>query len=294
MAEDFADSIAEQVDALEVEQLLDLCTQFAVTIPEPKKEKQGAVKRLLLKYVDEQLVADNDDVLRNIDGAIGKMLKAKSKKGVSSTNSDSSGKVKVKKEGSDGEEAVSENGEGSTDSGKSATDFLRSVKLREFKIDGNVGRAAGCIDWQNLQFQIKKGKSTGHGPEEIMNGVIKAMKVGSSLHRYYQNNIDEMTWKEFFDMLESHYICKTQESSTIFTNMGTSAQEPDEEAGDFAFRLLEMAKMVIKLGEKEEDSSWDRNFVRKKCLPCSVHGIQRFIHSSRLARIPERPYQEGS
>ena len=283
MSEDFADSIAEQVDSLGIEQLLELCTQFAVTVPDSKKGKLGAVKRLLMKHVDEQLVADNEDVLREIDGAMGKMLKPKAVKNAN-RNSSGTGTVTgtVKNEESDGDDqdasgvaktSVKPKSSTSTSVSKSATDFLRGVKLREFKIDGTVGRAAGCIDWQNLQFQIKKGRTAGHIDEEIMNGVIKAMKAGTSLHRYYQNNVDDMSWDGFFDMLESHYICKTQGSSKVFTNMDASSQEPDEEAGDFAFRLLEMAKMVLKLGEKEEGSSWDPTFVRKTCLQALSTGF---------------------
>ena len=275
-AEEFADSIADQVNSLGVEQLLELCTQFNVVVPDLKKDKRGAVMRLFTKFVDQQLEDDNDDVLGRMDGEIGKMLKSKMVK--KEAPDEKGGEVKK-------EETEDRGGETSTTKVSTTTDnLLRGVKFREFKVDGSVGRAAGCIDWQNLQFQIKKGKTAGHGPEEIMNGVIKAMKVGSSLHKYYQNNIDDMSWDDFFDMLESHYISKTQESSTIFTNMGTSSQEPEEEAGDFAFRMLEMSKMVIKLGEKEEDSTWDPNFVRKKCLQSLSLG---FIEPSIRADLRE-------
>ena len=113
-----------------------------------------------------------------------------------------------------------------------------------------VGGGPGCIDYQNLLFQIKKGKSSRYTFDEIKNGVIKAIKTGSSMHKYFQNT-DEISETDFMGMLHSYYVVQVQNASTIFNRMVSSAQEPDEEAGDYAFRVLEMCKSIVKLSLKE-------------------------------------------
>ena len=284
MADDFADSIMDQVHSLEIGQLLVLCGQYNVVVSEEKKDKRGAVVRLLTKFVDEKLEADEADELGKLDGDIGKLLKSKVKpdKGLNAENADvvADEKVLVKDAGATGSKDVDKgtNGVDNGDLVRQKVDLLRGMRAREFKIDGSVGRKAGCIDWQNLQFQVKKGKTAGYNFDEIRNGVIKAMKAGSSMHRYFQN-ADDIEEDEFMEMLRNHYVIQAQNASTVFNEMVGSAQESDEEAGEYAFRVLEMCKSVVKLSLKE-DHQWDSTLVRKSCLHAlSVGFIEHTIRS---------------
>ena len=51
MAEEFADSIMDQMQSLTVPQLVDLCDKYSVAVPDDKKDKRGALLRLLTAYV---------------------------------------------------------------------------------------------------------------------------------------------------------------------------------------------------------------------------------------------------
>ena len=289
MAENFADSIADQIQSLEVEQLLAVCQQFNVVVPDDKKEKRGAVVRLLTKFVDEKLANDDEDALGQVDGEIGKMLKTKVKPKkdeerpggtsvVEKTDGDPVVEVKGEHERSKIGDQKTGGGRTDVDLARQKVELLRGMRAREFKIDGSVGRKAGCIDWQNLQFQVKKGKTAGYTSDEIRNGVIKAMKAGSSMHRYFQN-VDDIQEDEFMEMLRNHYVIQVQNASSVFNEMVGSAQEPDEEAGEYAFRVLEMCKSVVKLSLKE-DHQWDSTLVRKSCLHAlSVGFIEHTIRS---------------
>ena len=234
MSEDFADSVSDQIQSLELEQLLAVCEQFNVVVPDDKKDKRGAVIRLLNKFVEEKLEADDEEALRQVDGELGKILKTKVKgiedheKKLGGGNADDEvvevKKVEVKEESSSSKSELGASG-GSDDSDlvKEKVDLLRGLRSRVFKIDGAVGRGPGCIDYQNLLFQIKKGKSSKYTFDEIKNGIIKAIKTGSSMHKYFQNT-DEISETDFMGMLHSYYVVQVQNTSTIFNRMVSSAQ----------------------------------------------------------------------
>ena len=196
MADDFADSIADQVRSLELSQLLAVCDQFNVDVPAEKKETRGAVVRLFNKLVNEKVEADAEDELRQIDGEIGKMLKIKLKtddKVLEQKEAATSNSVVTDGVKSDGQKVPLDGKRvplsvpgaaaagGSSDLVQQKVELLRGLRGREFKIDGAVGRGAGCIDWQNLQFQIRKGKTAQYSSDEIKNGVIKARIQHASL-----------------------------------------------------------------------------------------------------------------
>ena len=100
------------------------------------------------------------------------------------------------------------------------------------------------------------------------------------MHRYFQNT-DDITEEEFMEMLHSYYVIQVQNASTIFNKMVGSAQEPDEEAGDYAFRVLEMCKSIVKLSLKE-DQQWDSTLVRNSCLHTLSVGFREHSIRSEL------------
>ena len=134
------------------------------------------------------------------------------------------------------------------------------------------------MQWRDLEFQIKKGKDAGHTFEEIRNGVIKAMKSGSSIHTYFINDVgDEVDEEQFMQLLHDYHII--QDATEIFNNMVEASQEPDEFASDYAVRMLGMCKSVIKLSAKE-DCKYPNEFVRKKCFRAlSVGFIEQAIRA---------------
>ena len=49
---------------------------------------------------------------------------------------------------------------------------------------------------------MKEGSDLGYTPREIRAGVIKAMKGGSEIRRYFERKVDKLDDKEFMEMLE--------------------------------------------------------------------------------------------
>ena len=121
-------------DSLDIGQLLVLCGQYNVVVSEEKKDKRGAVVRLLTKFVDEKLEADEADELGKLDGDIGKLLKSKVKPG-NGLNAENAGvvadeKVLVKDAGATGSKDV-EGGVNCVDNGdlvRQKVDLLRGLR----------------------------------------------------------------------------------------------------------------------------------------------------------------------
>ena len=87
------DSILAQLPTLELDSLLEICEQFTITIPEEKKTVRAVVVALFMTFItrDEILKSTDhgEDMLRLIDGEIGKKLKSVAKTGAKVTNVDS-------------------------------------------------------------------------------------------------------------------------------------------------------------------------------------------------------------
>ena len=87
------DSILAQLPTLELDSLLEICEQFTITIPEEKKTVRAVVVALFMTFItrDEILKSTDqgEDMLRLIDGEIGKKLKSVARTGAKVTNADS-------------------------------------------------------------------------------------------------------------------------------------------------------------------------------------------------------------
>ena len=71
-------------------------------------------------------------------------------------------------------------------------------------MNGVVGGSSGCIDYRDLFFQVTQGKTQGYSIKEIKAKVIKAIKPGTSLRRYFEGAM-HLTDVSFVQMLRSHY-----------------------------------------------------------------------------------------
>ena len=85
--------------------------------------------------------------------------------------------------------------------------LLKGLKLQEFKLSGAVGTEEGCIDYQQLCFQMQQGREDGYSFKEVMFGVIKAMR-NASMKKFFQGKVfgkggEQLTEETFIQMLRS-------------------------------------------------------------------------------------------
>ena len=266
MADVYMDSILAQLSTLELDSLLEICDKFTITIPEEKKTMRAVVVALFMAFItkDEILKSTDqgEDMLRLIDGEIGKKLKSVAKTGTKVTNAGngkSSNSITDEKDQNVKKEET-EKDESNSPGEKDRLRFLRNINLKDFKINGTVGGGSGCIEYRDLSFQMTQGKTNGYTMQQIRLGVIRAMKPGSSLKKYFEGAMS-LSDENFIQMLRSHY--KVQDATTLFNTMIGAAQEPMELETDFVLRMLDLRNGIITLS-KEEDCQFDETLVRKK------------------------------
>lgn len=118
-------------------------------------------------------------------------------------------------------------------------------KIKEFKIVETIG-AEGGLDY--LSYQIQERKANGYSQKEIMVGVIRAIKGGSSLRRYLEGR-PAITEENFMKILRAHFNVK--DSTTLFNKMANVAQEPAETELNYVLRMMSLRDSIVTLSKKE-------------------------------------------
>ena len=186
---------------------------------------------------------------------------------------------KVKAEMVSSNSSTKKEEETSTNSTDAKLEVFKNLKLHEFKITGQVGDKEGCIDYMSLSHQMKEGKIR-YSSKEIMSGVIKAMKAGSSLRKYFESTRG-LTEENFIKILRSHY--NVEDPTTLFNKMANASQDEKESEVNFVLRMMDMRNNIITLSE-EEGCPFDATLVRKKFFHSLAVGFK--TNSIRLALGP--------
>ena len=122
------------------------------------------------------------------------------------------------------------------------------IKLKEFKVSGTVGGADG-LDWNSLNYQIQReGLDLGYSPREIMSGVIRATKSGSTLRKYFEGKTS-LDWETFTRVLKTH--CSVKTAQNLCDQMRDSAQEPTEDTHDYIMRMCNLKDVIMDTSKGE-------------------------------------------
>ena len=278
MADAFLDSITEQLPQLDVSQLGELMDKFQIPIVAAKKGKKGAMISAVVKHINraelEGEADQGEEELGRLDGELAKLLKKKV--AVSSANNDAGGgdssgtAVKVEdsetvtevkpvvKEKTSGGDGGNNTGGGSNSGGGNGggdvkMQFLKGLKLREFKLSGAVGTEENCIDYQQLTYQMQQGREDGYSFKEVMFGVIKAIK-NPNMKKFFQGKAfsksggNTLTEEKFHQMLRSKYMVKDAEA--YYNKMAEAKQgehDPKETEMDFLYRVLHLRDTFVEL-----------------------------------------------
>ena len=120
-------------------------------------------------------------------------------------------------------------------------------------------------------YQLNEGKALGYGIREIVSGVIRATKPGSSLRKYCQTR-EELTFESLINLLRSHY--GTEDSQEMLEDMRKMKQEPLDKVVDYVRRVMAMRNRILEVNKKEEHDIGDA-VVRKACFRTISLGLRR-------------------
>ena len=142
-------------------------------------------------------------------------------------------------------------------------------KLKEFKIDGGiVGGAKNGLDLCSLDFQMKEGRQLGYSEKEIRTGVIKSIKAGTSIRRYFERNAENFTEETFKSMLEE--LFQKKESHDLVEEMCERVQAVDQNELEYVIDMLELRDNIMKVTEKEDEPLGPKHVQRKMLRAISV------------------------
>ena len=273
------EEVLRMVSLLNVSQLAQSCVNLNIQVPPAKKDRRSALFNLVLRYLTSDEVEQEDDegldILRTFKRQVEDMLKGNDVKDVSGTGSSA---VKTEVVGSSGVTVLeSSTTDGTSGAGTSGAENVTKArielhKLREFKITGGVvGGGDNQLDYMCLSYQMKEGRAAGYSNKEVRSGVIRAMKAGSSLRRYFEGRLD-LTDEQFTQILRSHYNVK--DSATLLTELSNSMQESSETEMSFVLRLMGLRNTIITVSG-EEGCPLDVAMVRKRFFHAVAVGLKK-------------------
>ena len=253
----------------------EVCNRAKIPIPPAKVGQRTSVYNLIMRYLTSEDIEESDDAglqqLQQMDGWLKDVLKDIDKKPDAnlSKKGEAGGTSNGNKDASAGNKDESPVASGSQ---QAVNTRVELHKLREFKITGgSVGGSDNLLDYTSLSYQMQEGKALGYSSKEVMAGVIKAMKAGSSIRKYFEG-LPGMDEEKFITILRSHYDVK--DSITVFNDMSNASQEPTESESNFTLRMMDLRNKVLTLS-REEACPMDENVVRRTFFHSLAVGFKR-------------------
>ena len=116
--------------------------------------------------------------------------------------------------------------------------FLR----RDFKISGQIAEPgqADKLTFVSLTHQIDSGLKRGYKENDIVDGVIRAISLHSSLKSYVET-LRDLSLPKLRKILPVHY--REKSASELYQTLATIFQEPKETSQQFPFRALSVCEI---------------------------------------------------
>ena len=289
--------------------LTETCTELGVTIPARKAKRKSALINLIVTHLSSPTVEESDDFGASVLNTLKTKLDTELGTPINGANGtvkvettpgqQDQGKQLVKnltqgKGGTSGVSSTPDPGAGSSTSvaagqvaaglvtgssnsvaagqvNQSGTRFRADIKLKEFKIHSGTIGGENQLDLDEVIYQINEGKALGYGIREIVSGVIRATKPGSSLRKYCQTR-EDLTFDSLISLLRSHY--GTEDSQEMVEEMRRMKQEPAEKVVDYVRRVMAIRNRILEVNKKEEHDIGEA-VVRKACFRTISLGLRR-------------------
>ena len=288
------EEVVMKLRQMEVAFLTEICVELGLVIPPRKAGIKSALVNIIVTYLSSAQVEDSEDggaqLLEGLNTKLDGKLDTGNSDG-SQVKEEESGQQEKDKKGKTQIRNLKENqgdsshsdtvyrgnpttGGGREDLGQAtgnATRFRADIKLKEFKIHSGTIGGENQLDLEEVLYQVNEGKALGYSIREIVSGVIRATKAGSSLRKYCQSRPD-LTFDKLVSQLRSHY--GTEDSQEMLEHMRKMKQEPTEKVVDYVHRVMAMRNRILDVNKKEEHDIGEA-VVRKACFRTISLGLRR-------------------
>jgi hypothetical protein len=278
-AEKTRSEVLAGVRMLNVAQLEDCCEKLKLTVADAKKGSKKAMENIIMRYLTSEELEESEDegmmiflmfydhmktlleaettnTIDQLSQVMSKKISEDENKGVSAEA------VVVKKEEAEPEKV---------EKAATVTTKVELHKLREFKITG--GTVPDTVDFINLLNQITDGIDAGYGEKEVRNGVIRAMKPGTSLRRFFEGPLArKMTDKEFRDALRSYY--EQEDSETLQEQLRKAVQKEGQKEKDFLLDMIDL-RDKLEVTSAAEGCPISKQVLRKKFTHALAVGFRK-------------------
>ena len=268
------------VGMLDADQLEDCCKVLSLTVADTKKGNKKALAGIIMRHLNSEVLEDSEDEGMSVflvlhdhmktlwdtetTNTINQLSQALSQHVPNSTVSNPSVTpvVTVKKEDDDKTTAAA---------AAAVTTKVELHKLREFKITG--GTVPDTVDYINLMNQMADGIEAGYGEKEVRSGVIKAMKPGTSLRRFFEGPLArKMSDEEFRDALRSYY--EQEDSESLQEQLRKAVQKDGQQEKDFLLDMIDL-RDKLEVTSAAEGCPISKAVLKKKFTHALAVGFKR-------------------
>ena len=262
-AKEEAVRLAKQLSEL---QLVEVCAGLSLTPKDGKTDRKKALKNCLVRYLESEELEERPDeglsVFEKLVGELSELIKEdleeREKDKLLKLKTVVTDEVKVGGVGETANLLSSSLNDGSTSNStrdphrtvETRIDLSR-IKLGQFKIHSGAvgGGGEGMLDFDDLVFQMEEGRRLGHTREDVRSAVIRAMKPGSDLKRFFRGRTD-MSDEDFIGFIRDDYGVKN--SQTLMDEMVASAQEPTQTEIRYLMKMMGLRDHILEVTKKEE------------------------------------------
>ena len=160
------------------------------------------------------------------------------------------------------------------------------LRVKDFKINGNISNDKGHISLSNLNKQIESGLAKGYSERDVVEGVIQAISPALHLKSYLESK-KCLSLEELRKILQSHYCEKTP--TEAYQELSNIVQEKNESALNFLMRCLKLREQII-VSSQEQNAAikFDENHVQS----VSVHSVETGLIDDTI-RNRMRPFLQS-
>ena len=248
---------------------------FKQAIDSLKPDKQNKNEsEIALNLIKEQIDTLKQKQQLELDSLIAKFAEAQTNAGQTTVQSAGATKKPIQTPKVVINESINEEG-------PSNTPLIR----REFKISGQIGEPGqrDKLTFVSLTHQIDSGLKGNYKESEIVDAVIRAISLHSSL-RSYVETLNDLSLPKLRKILRVHY--REKSASELYQHLATIFQQPKETAQQFLLRALDLRNKVgFASKESECEVQYDEPLIQKTFMKSFETGLRDDILAANLRPI---------